>query len=121
MLIGPEEIQFNVHEHAGTGAHCTCRRSHPGDFRLDEHTGGWRLRQELALEAHNLARGSKELAVERLIRPAADPLASLDDGAALRDGLIYAGYEQVVTLHEGNTTTSCASHGTWPRSGPAAC
>jgi hypothetical protein len=72
----------------------------PGDWRLDAQPAGWRLRQGLTLTAHNLAHGEKELWVERLIHPAADPLAHTGAYHHLLDGVIFAGYEQIVHLRE---------------------
>jgi len=100
VCVAPE-IQFNVADRRDFwGTLAVPPQMDPGEFRLDEHGGGWRLRQELALPAYNLARGIKELALERLIQPVADPLTYVRDYAALLDGVMYAGYEQIVTLRE---------------------
>ena len=73
----------------------------PGNWRL-EQVGAetWHLANEMTLEAYNLACGRKRLRMERLIRPAEDPLRLLRDHTQLTEGVVYAGYEQVVTLTE---------------------
>ncbi len=74
----------------------------PGTWALTKaKPDEWQLRQALTLAAHNLATGSKDLVMERLLRPVADPLTNSQQYTALLDGVHYAGYEQVVTLTEG--------------------
>jgi hypothetical protein len=77
----------------------------PGNWLLRkvEHGGsstGCRLEQEITLWAHNLASGVKKLRLEVKISKALDPLRHLDDYSSLLTDLIFAGYEQVVTLTE---------------------
>ena len=73
----------------------------PGTYELDQpQPGWWRLVEDVTLEAHNLASGRKELRLERLIRQAEDPLRGVGGYEDLIDGVLFAGYEQVVTLSE---------------------
>jgi hypothetical protein len=52
------------------------------------------------LELYNLASGHKELRLERLIQQVEDPLRNLSDYQDLIDGVIFAGYQQIVSLSE---------------------
>lgn len=73
----------------------------PGNYILDQlDPNQRRLVQSLTLPAYNLASGEKELQLERLIRPAADPLRYLSNYQTLVDGLIFAGYEHIISLSE---------------------
>lgn len=73
----------------------------PGTYRLEAAAADrWRLSQNITLSAYNLASGVKELRLENLIRPVANPLRNVPNAAALMDGVRYAGYQQVVTLTE---------------------
>jgi hypothetical protein len=73
----------------------------PGAFTLEQTaTDTWRLYQELALQAYNLAAGLKTLHLENVIRPVQNPLRTTDCFAELMDGVTFAGYEQVLTLAE---------------------
>jgi len=73
----------------------------PGHYELDQpQPGQWRLAEEVTLEAYNLASGQKEFHLERLIRRAQDPLRQVSGYEGLIDGVLFAGYEQVVTLSE---------------------
>lgn len=77
----------------------------PGNYKL-EQTGPeqWRLDQTLTLEASNVGSGLKELTMERYIQPVADPLSHLSRYQELSDEVLFAGYEQVVTLSEDKPT-----------------
>jgi hypothetical protein len=71
----------------------------PGNYSLEQiGDDAWKLGQEVTMEAHNLNTGSKTLQVERVLRPVPDPLRNLSSHAELLEGVVYAGYEQVVTL-----------------------
>ncbi len=73
----------------------------PGAWELDPlPEGGWRLRESIRLTAYNLARGDKELSIERRFRAVPDPLRYSGYADELLDGVLYAGYEQAVTLSE---------------------
>jgi len=75
----------------------------PGNYELDEVSPGhWRLSQDMTLEAFNLAWGTKQLRLERIITRAEDPLRSLNDWPDLTEGVIFAGYEHAITLSEGS-------------------
>jgi hypothetical protein len=71
----------------------------PGQYCLTPHgETGWELRQELMLEARNVAKGSKPLSIQTWLRPVENPLRRLRTFPALMERVRYAGYEQVVTL-----------------------
>jgi hypothetical protein len=91
----------------------------PGSYRLEPLSEGWtpagaspapvppsraggcRLLQEIELERYDRpAPGRKRLRVERLVRPAGDPLRDVARYGELRDELSFSGYEQVVTLSD---------------------
>jgi hypothetical protein len=100
IWVAPE-IQYSVKDRADFwGTIGIPPQMDPGDWRLDEQHGGWRLRLGLTLTANNLARGEKELWLERFIHPVADPLTYTRHYHTLLEGVTYAGYEQIVTLRE---------------------
>jgi hypothetical protein len=71
----------------------------PGNWKLEALAGGrWRLSQEITLKAFTLAHGRKTLYLESVIQPAPNPLRHLRAGAALMEGVTYAGYEQSLTI-----------------------
>jgi hypothetical protein len=73
----------------------------PGRYQLDQSQAGQVvLTQDMTLKAHNVTTGQKELALRRLVRPAADPLRKLSGYDSLLSDTVFAGYEQVVTLSE---------------------
>lgn len=81
----------------------------PGNYTLHQDSPDQcRMTQRLTLPAYNLASGEKELQLERRISPAADPLRGLSNYEALVDGLIFAGYEHLITLAE-NTSDEIMS------------
>lgn len=109
VWIAPE-IQYNVRDRSDFwGSLALPPQMDPGSYALERLPGSaWRLSQALTLEAHNLAQGRKSLRVERMIRPAADPLRNLTNHTEVVEGVAYAGYEQTVTLTdlEPNTIVS---------------
>ena len=54
----------------------------------------------MRLEAYNLGAGTKDLRLERLIHQAQDPLRNLGDYKDLTDGVLFAGYEQILSISE---------------------
>lgn len=73
----------------------------PGQWKLERIAPDhYRLRQEMTLEVFNLGSGHKRLAMEVQVRPVPDPLRMLGAYTRLTEGVVYAGYEQVVTLSE---------------------
>jgi hypothetical protein len=73
----------------------------PGDYSLAEtRPGQWKLSMDATLQAYNLASGQKQLHVEKVINQVEDPLRGLSDYEALTNEVIFAGYEQTVTLSE---------------------
>jgi hypothetical protein len=73
----------------------------PGTYTLQQLApDNWRLSQDIVLQAYNLASGRKDLHLERLIRPVEDPLRNTTAYPDLLGRVLFAGYEQVVTLAE---------------------
>jgi hypothetical protein len=101
MWIAPE-IQYHVPDRSDFwGSVFWPEQVDPGTYALEQpESRQWRLSQDMALQAYNLASGQKELHLERLIRQVQDPLRNLGSYAQLIDGVLFAGYEQVVTLTE---------------------
>lgn len=101
MWIAPE-IQYHVPDRSDFwGSVFWPEQVDPGTYSLEQpESGQWRLSQDMVLEAYNLASGQKELCLERLIRQVEDPLRNVGGYPELLDGVLYAGYEQVVTLTE---------------------
>ena len=101
IWIAPE-IQYSVQDRNDYwGSIVWPEQVDPGTYALEQpQPGQWRLSQNLTLQAFNLASGQKELELDRLIRPAQDPLRNLSAYQDLVDGVLFAGYEQVVSLSE---------------------
>jgi hypothetical protein len=77
----------------------------PGYFSLSQASGqpdgaAWTLSQAMTLEATNLASGLKTLRIERTIRPIANPLEASSHCDELMDGVLFAGYDQEISLSE---------------------
>ena len=101
IWIAPE-IQYTIQERTDFwGSYHLPEQIDPGHYTLDQAgTDQWRLSQDMTLEAFNLSRGWKQLHLERLIRPVEDPLRNLSNYGELMDGVLFAGYEQSVSLSE---------------------
>ncbi|HEY63537.1 MAG TPA: hypothetical protein G4O02_03100 [Caldilineae bacterium] len=101
IWIAPE-IQYHVRDRGDFwGSLSLPEQVDPGQYVLDQpRPEVWRLRQDMELKAFNLATGRKELHLERLIRSVPDPLREVSGYRELIDGVVYAGYEQIVTLSE---------------------
>ena len=102
VWIAPE-IQYGVRDRTDYwGTAHQPEEIDPGHYALEKAgPSQWRLAQDMTLSAYNLASGQKQLHLERLIRPVADSLSNVGAYSALIDGVLFAGYEQVVTLTEG--------------------
>lgn len=101
VWIAPEIQYFIQDRNDLTGSYHLPPAVDPGQYTLtvaSDH--GIALEQNLTLEAHNLATGTKQLSVERFISAVADPLREIQFD---RSGLSYFGYQQKVTLTELNT------------------
>jgi hypothetical protein len=75
----------------------------PGAWELAQpQPGQWRLTKHMTLTAYSYgaAVGEKDLELERIVHPVADPLRNTHDYAALLAGVTYAGYQEIVTLRE---------------------
>jgi hypothetical protein len=101
MWIAPE-IQYHVPDRDDFwGSVYWPAQVDPGTYALEQpEPGQWRLSQDMMLQAYNLASGKKELYLERTIRQVEDPLRTVTGYRDLVDGVLFAGYEQVVTLSE---------------------
>ena len=101
MWIAPE-IQYHVPDRNDFwGSVFWPEQVDPGTYSLQRlESGQWRLSQDMTLQAYNLASGQKELHLERLVRQIEDPLRSVGGYLELIDGVLFAGYEQAVTLTE---------------------
>jgi len=101
IWIAPE-IQYHVRDRDDFwGSVHWPEQVDPGRYVMEQpKPGQWRLSQDMTLEAHNLASGQKNLHLERLIRRVEDPLRNLGNYRDLIDGVLFAGYEQVVSLSE---------------------
>ncbi len=101
MWIAPE-IQYHVPDRSDFwGSVFWPEQVDPGTYALEQpESGQWRLLQDMRLQAYNLASGQKELHLERLIRQVKDPLRNVTGYADMVDGVLFAGYEQIVTLSE---------------------
>ena len=101
VFIAPE-IQYCVVDRGDFwGTYRTPKQVDPGRYHLVESTPNeWQLSQDLTLQVCNVATGEKDLHLKRVVRTAADPLGSLSAYEKLMDGVLFAGYEQVVTLTE---------------------
>jgi len=101
LWVGPE-IQYlcrNRKDYWNTGF--IPPEMDPGHWTLEQAgKDQWRLSQDMTLEAFNLTEGKKELRMEAVINPVPDPLRLLSNYRDLYEGVIYAGYEEVVTLTE---------------------
>ncbi len=96
------EVQYNVQDRTRwETTYVLPPQLDPGHYNLEQtRPDEWRLAQDVTLDTFNVAAGRKELHVELLIHPVADPLRTLRRYGALLDGVTYAGYEQVITLSE---------------------
>jgi hypothetical protein len=101
MWIAPE-IQYHVPDRDDFwGTVFWPAQVDPGTYALEHpEPGQWLLSQDMRLQAYNLASGQKDLHLERLIRQVEDPLRNVSGYPDLVDGVLFAGYEQVVTLVE---------------------
>lgn len=101
IWIAPE-IQYSIRDRTDYwGSYHLPEQVDPGRYVLSQpKPDQWRLSQDMTLEAYNLASGQKELHLERVIRRIEDPLRNLSDYRDLIDGVLFAGYEQVVSLSE---------------------
>ena len=106
IWIAPE-LQFNVKDRDDFfGSYALPEQVDPGRYSLSNPAGDrCVLEQDMALEVYGPdARGekkrTKELAIRRVILPAADPLRELDDHDELVGGVSYGGWEHRITLTE---------------------
>ncbi|MBN1314423.1 MAG: hypothetical protein JXA42_03110 [Anaerolineales bacterium] len=103
LWIGPE-IQYCIVERGLDGGNVkevVQSPMDPGSYSLSQDGwGGWKLDQTMTLDAFNLAVGKKNLRLTRVLRQARNPLMDRDNIATMPEGVIYAGYEQEITLSE---------------------
>jgi hypothetical protein len=100
VWIAPE-IQYSVRDRTDFWGTVACSpEMDPGHYTLENSPGGCALHQTCTLQAHNLASGSKQLTIQRTIRPVANPLQALGGFDELMQDVVYAGYEHAVTISE---------------------
>lgn len=101
IWIAPE-IQYGIRDRSDFwGSVFWPPQVDPGNYVLEQpRPGQYRLSQDITLEAYNLAWGRKELHLERVIRRAEDPLRNLSAYQDLTAGVLFAGYEHIVSLSE---------------------
>jgi hypothetical protein len=101
IWIAPE-VQYNVTDRNDFwNTYDLPAQVDPGRYQVAEPKPGQvKLSQEMELQTHNVASGKKRLSLERVIRPAANPLRRLDSFEDLSPDVVYAGYEQVITIAE---------------------
>lgn len=101
VWIAPE-IQFIIQDRANFWeTHHLPTGIEPGNYALERISAElWHLQQRITLRAYNIADGETTLSLERLIQQIVDPLHVLCDYTNLMSGVVFAGYEQVVTLTE---------------------
>ena len=101
IWIAPE-IQYNVHDRTDYwNTYNLPNQVDPGRYRLEQtQPDQWRLAQDMVLEAYNLGAGKKELHLERLIHPVSDPLRYLVNYEKLTEAVLFAGYEQILSISE---------------------
>jgi hypothetical protein len=101
IWIAPE-IQYGIHDRNDfAGSYDLQASMDPGQYQLEANGHNcWRLSQDFSMEARVIARGKKDLLIERLIQPVEDPLRNLNDYPELMEEVRFAGYEQIVILEE---------------------
>lgn len=73
----------------------------PGNYTLENlQPNSIVLKQDIKVEAYNLSRGTKQVRVERIIRPIENPLKFLDIQSSILENTLFGGYEQIVKLSE---------------------
>ena len=102
IWIAPE-IQYNVKDRTDFwNTYDLPAQVDPGRYQLEQPAPGLvKLTQEMTLQTYNVAEGEKALHLERVIQSAADPLRKLDCHDDLIKDVLFAGYEQVITIREG--------------------
>lgn len=104
VWVAPE-IQFFVHDRQDFwGTNQLPPQLDPGNYELT-HTNAHEivLRNDFSMRAYNIAEGNKSLQLEIRVRPVENPLHHVSDNSLGYSDLIYAGYQQIVTLTENDT------------------
>lgn len=70
----------------------------PGTYTLDAASGGVRLFQNVTADIYESNLKSKSFSMEKLIKPAANPLRSLRRHSELMKDVTFCGYQQTVTI-----------------------
>jgi len=98
------EVQYNIPDRINwdaDGAYSLPQQIDPGVYTLTRISGEEvRLVQSIETRLHNLAFGSKKLYLERIIRPALDPLRCVKEYTQLRGKVKYAGYTQEIEIED---------------------
>jgi len=100
------EIQYSVHDRTDFwGTLAWPEQVDPGNYVLEQPADDrCLLSQDMTLEAYNIASGQKNLHLERVIRPAEDPLRTLRNYDDLIESVLFTGYEHVVSLAESESS-----------------
>ena len=101
MWVAPE-IQYFVRDRQDfLGSYSLQPELDPGQYRLTQiHASTWQLQQHMNLAVYSAGDSPKLLTATRQIRPAPNPLDALSACDALMAGVVYAGYEQAITLSD---------------------
>lgn len=95
------EVQYNVHDRYDFGTYALPPQLDPGTYTLDQpRPNEWRLAQEVTLDTFNTASGAKSLQIEIIVHPVEDPLRTCAAHQDLTRDVLFAGYEQIVSLAE---------------------
>ena len=70
----------------------------PGNYTFEDVPGGVRLTQHVAADVYESPIRHKSFYMEKVLRPAADPLRQFSRYSALTEGITYCGYQQTVTI-----------------------
>ena len=72
----------------------------PGSYTFENIPGGIRLTQHVQADVYESDIMHKSFYMEKVLRPAADPLRQLSRYATLTEGVTYCGYQQTVTVED---------------------
>ncbi len=79
----------------------------PEEYRISSAPGSCRLEKEFDLPLYYPTQGRKALFIERIVRPAPDPLRYLSGSGDYAD-VCYAGYSHDITLHNRDDSEAMA-------------
>jgi len=105
VWVAPE-IQYFVHDRGDFwGTNHLPPQLDPGNYELTHgHPHEIVLHNKFSLKAYNTAAGDKSLELEIRIQPVENPLRFVSEEHLRHSDLVYAGYQQIITLKETNDT-----------------